>query len=44
MNNLKFKIYKTVHKEVSKKYDGAEEFIKQKIEEICCQKKNRWKR
>ena len=37
MNNLKIKIYKTVLKEVSDKYDGTEEFINQKIEEMCCQ-------
>ena len=39
MDNLKIKIYKTVLKEASKKYDGAEEFMNQKIEEICCQEK-----
>ena len=37
MDNLKIKTYKTVPKEVSKIYDGAEEFINQRIEEICCQ-------
>ena len=37
MNNLKIKIYKAVLKEVSDKYDGTEEFINQKIEEMCCQ-------
>ena len=36
--HLKIKIYKTVFKEVSKKYDGAEDFINRRIEEICSQK------
>ena len=35
MNNLKIKIYKTVLKEVSEKYDGAEDFINRRIGEIC---------
>ena len=39
MDNLKIKTYKTVPKEVSKIYDGAEELINQRIEEICCQEK-----
>ena len=39
MNNLKIKIYKRVLKAVSKKYDGAEDFINSKIEEICSQEK-----
>ena len=39
MDNLKIKIYKTVLKGASEKYDGAEEFTNQKIEEICCQEK-----
>ena len=39
MNYLKIQIYKTVLKEASEKYDGAEEFINHKIEEIYCQEK-----
>ena len=39
MNNLKIKIYKRVLKEVSEKYDGAEDFINSRIEEICSQEK-----
>ena len=39
MNNFKIKIYKTVLKEVSEKYDGDEDFVNRKIEEICSQEK-----
>ena len=39
MNNLKIKIYKTVLKEVSEKYDGADDFINRRIKEICSQEK-----
>ena len=39
MNNLKIKVYKRVLKEVSEKYDRAEEFTKSQIEEICSQEK-----
>ena len=39
MNNFKIKIYKTVLKEVSEKYDGDEDFANRKIEEICSQEK-----
>ena len=39
MNNLKIKIYKRALKEVSKKYDGAEDFIHRRIDEICSQEK-----
>ena len=35
MNNIKVKIYKRILKEVAEKYDGAEEFINNRIEEIC---------
>ena len=35
MNNIKIKVYKRVPKEVSKKYDGTEDFINSRIEEIC---------
>ena len=37
MNNIKIKIYKRVLKEVSEKYDGTEDFINNKIEEIASQ-------
>ena len=36
MNNSKIKIYKRVLKEVSEKYDGAEDY---RIEDICSQEK-----
>ena len=39
MNNLKIKVYKRVLKEVSKKFDGAEDFMNSRIEEICSQGK-----
>ena len=39
MNNIKIKVYKRVPKEVSKKYDGAEDFINSRTEEICSQEK-----
>ena len=39
MNNIKIKVYKRVPKEVSKKYDAAEDFINIRIEEICSQEK-----
>ena len=35
MNNAKINVYKKVPQEVRKKFDGAEEFIRDKIEEIC---------
>ena len=37
MNNIKIKIYKRVLKEVSEKYDGTEDFMNNKIEEIASQ-------
>ena len=39
MSILKIKIYKRVLKDVSEKYEGAEEFINSRIEEICFQEK-----
>ena len=39
MNNPKIKVYKRVLKEVSKKFDGAEDFMNSRIEEICSQGK-----
>ena len=37
--NLLIKIYKSVPRDVSEKYEGAEGFINSKIEEICSQEK-----
>ena len=37
MNNIKVKAYKTVLKEVAEQYDGPEDFINNRIEEICSQ-------
>ena len=39
MNNLKIQIYKRVLKDASEKYEGAEEFINGRIDEICSQEK-----
>ena len=39
MNNLKIKIYKRVLKHALEKYEGAEEFINGRIDEICSQEK-----
>ena len=39
MLKLKLNVYKKVLHKVCEKFDGAEEFIKEKIEEICWQKK-----
>ena len=38
-NKTKLKVYKKALDEVFEKSDGAEEFIKEKIEEICFQGK-----
>ena len=35
MNDVKLNVYKKVLQEVCEKFDGAEEFIKEKIKEIC---------
>ena len=35
MNNAKLNVYKKVLEEVVEKFYGVEEFIKQKIKEIC---------
>ena len=35
MNNIKVKVDKKVLKEVTEKYDGAEDFINNRIDEIC---------
>ena len=39
MNKTKLNVYKKVLHEVREKFDRAEEFINQKIKEICCQEK-----
>ena len=39
MNNAKLNVYKKVLQEVCENFVGAEEFIKRKIEEICCNEK-----
>ena len=36
MNTAKLNVYKKVLQEVCQKFVGTEEFIKDKIEEICC--------
>ena len=38
MNNIKVKLYKKVLK-VAEKYDGAEDFVNNKTDEICSQEK-----
>ena len=39
MNNAKFNVYKKVLQEVCENFDGAKEFIRDKIEEICSNEK-----
>ena len=39
MNKTKLNVYKKVLHEVCEKFDETREFIKEKIEEICCQEK-----
>ena len=39
MNSAKLNVYKKVLQEVCEKFDGLEEFTKDKIEEICCNEK-----
>ena len=39
MNNLKIKIYKRVLKEVTEKFEGSEDFINRRIDEIYYQEK-----
>ena len=38
MNNIKVKVYKKVLKEVAEKYDGAEDFINNRIEKSTLKK------
>ena len=35
MNNTKLNVYKKVLQEVWEKFNGAEDFIKERIEELC---------
>ena len=39
MNNINFKVNKKILKKVAKKYDGAEDFTNNKIDEILSQEK-----
>ena len=39
MNNINFKVYKKILKKVTKKYDGAEDFINNRIDEVLSQEK-----
>ena len=39
MSSAKLNVYKKVLQEISKKSDRAKEFIRYKIEEICCNEK-----
>ena len=39
MNSVKLNVYKKVLQEVCEKFDGVDEFTKDKIEEICCNEK-----
>ena len=39
MNDAKLYVYKKVLQEVCEKFDGAKEFIRDKIEEICSTEK-----
>ena len=43
MNNAKLNVYKKALQEVCEKFDGAKEFIRDKIEEICSMKSYLWK-
>ena len=37
MNHIKVNVYKKVMKKIAEKSDGAEDFIKNRIDEICFQ-------
>ena len=39
MNVIKVRVYKQVLKDICNKYDGAEEYINERIKEICSQEK-----
>ena len=39
MTSAKLNVYRKVLQEIWEKFDGAEEFIRDRIQEICCNKK-----
>ena len=39
MSNIRIKVYKKFLKEICEKHDGAQDFINEKIEEICSHEK-----
>ena len=39
MANTKLNVYKIVLQEICEKFNGAEEYIKKRIEELCNEKK-----
>ena len=39
MKSAKLNVYRKVLQEIWEKFDGAEEFIRDRIQEICCNKK-----
>ena len=39
MNSTKINIYKKVLQEVCEKFNGAEAFVRERIEELCSEKK-----
>ena len=42
--NTKLNVYKIILQEVCKEFNGAEEYIKKRIEELCNEKKYQQKR
>ena len=40
MANTKLNVYKIVLQKICEKFNGAEEYIKKRIEELCNEKKN----
>ena len=39
MNNTKLKLYKKNLREVCKRFNGAEQYVKKRIEELCSKSK-----
>ena len=39
MNNTKINVYKKVLQELCEKFNGAEDYIKERIEELCSENK-----
>ena len=39
MNSAKLNVYRKVLQEIWEKFDGAEGFIRDRIQQICCNKK-----